>query len=198
MRKWLFALAVLGACAPAARAQSKAPAAEGEAISAVDTVMVTVTPGAAKNQVQLDVYVVNVDSVAGLPMPFRVTAPGAKLNFDSVSYDGGRTAYFQLKTQNADTLNQTLLLGLIADLSGSKPPLAPGRGRALTVFYTSDRPVKPEQVKVEPVILPPANRLEYNIWRDGAVIGVRPTFILKAADKAKPAPKETTETPGKG
>jgi hypothetical protein len=197
MRTWLLALALCCVCVPA-WAQSKAPAAAEEVISAQDTVMVTVYPGAAKNQFQLDVFVVNADSVAGLPMPFRVVAEGAKLSFDSVSYEGGRTGYFQLKTQNADTLNQTLLLGLIADLSGSKPPLAPGRGKALTVFYTADRPLKAEQVKVGPVILPPANKLEFNIWRDGSVVGVRPTFVLKAGEKGKPEPKENPGKEGKG
>ena len=62
------------------------------------------------------------------------------------------------------------------------------------MFYTSDRPIKPEQVLVGPVILPPANKLEFNIWKDGAVIGVRPTFILKSGAKAKPEPKDN---PGK-
>lgn len=191
MRKWLFVLALGAVTSSGAWAQPAASSADAEQLSAADTVMVTVRPGVGKNQLQLDVFVVNSDSVAGLPMPFRVVAEGAKLSFDSVSYEGGRTEYFQLKTQNADTTNQTVLLGLIADLSGSKPPLAPGRGKALSIFYTADRPINPEQLKVGPVILPPANKLEFNIFKDGTVIGVRPTFVLKAtSEKAKPEPKE--------
>jgi hypothetical protein len=196
MHKWLIALVLGAVLSSSAWAQSAASVALDDQLSLADTVMVTVYPGSGKNQLQLDVFVVNSDSVAGMPMPFRVVAEGAKLNFDSVSYEGGRTGYFQLKTQNADTANQTVLLGLIADLSGSKPPLAPGRGKALTIFYTADRPINPEQVKVGPVILPPANKLEFNIFRDGTVIGVRPTFVLKASGaKAKPEPAENM---GKG
>lgn len=190
MRKWLFVLALGAVTSSGVWAQPAASSADAEQLSASDTVMVTVRPGVGKNQLQLDVFVVNSDSVAGLPMPFRVVAEGAKLSFDSVSYEGGRTEYFQLKTQNADTSNQTVLLGLIADLSGSKPPLAPGRGKALSIFYTADRPIKPEQLNVGPVILPPANKLEFNIFKDGTVTGVRPTFVLKAtSEKAKPEPE---------
>lgn len=200
MRKWVLALALCAVLGNGGRVQA-APEVEDEQLSATDTVMVTVHPAAGKNQLQLEVLVVNSDSVAGLPMPFRVVAEGAKLSFDSVSYEGGRTAYFQLKTQNADTANQTVLLGLIADLSGSKPPLAPGRGRALSLFYTADRPLTPEQVKVGPVILPPANKLEFNIFRNGTVIGVRPHFVLKTSNEpVKPVSKEPEDkgSTGKG
>jgi len=190
MHKWLLALA-LGAVLSNGAPSQAAPGVEDEQLSAADTVMVTVHPGPGKNQLQLEVFVVNSDSVAGMPMPFRVVAEGAKLSFDSVSYEGGRTGYFQLKTQNADTSNQTVLLGLIADLSGSRPPLAPGRGKALSLFYTANGPIKPEQVKVGPVILPPANKLEFNIFKNGTVIGVRPHFVLKASNEpVKPVSKE--------
>lgn len=201
MRKWLMAVALGAVLHSGAWAQAETPGSDEEKLSLADTVMVTVHPGAGKNQLQLEVFVVNSDSVAGMPMPFRVTAEGAKVNFDSVSYEGGRTGYFQLKTQNADTANQTVLLGLIADLSGSKPPLAPGRGRALSIFYTADRPIKPGELKVGPVILPPANKLEFNIFRNGTVIGVRPHFVLKSSSEpVKPAAKEPMDkgSMGKG
>ena len=154
-----------------------------------DSVTVTVEPAAGKNQVRLDVFVVNVEPVAGLPMPFKVTAAGkTKMMFDSVSYAGGRVEYFQLKAHNADTNNQTLLLGLIADLSGSKPPLAPGRGKALSVFYSASAPVTAEQVQVEPVVLPPANKLEYNtIESDGSVGSTIPTYVRVKGNKAPAA-----------
>lgn len=148
-----------------------------------DTVSVSVEPAAGKNQFRIDIFVVNVEPVAGLPMPLRISAKDAKMRFDSVSYAGGRVEYFQLKSQNADTANQTVLLGLIADLSGSKPPLAPGRGKALSLFYSATAPVSVAQVNVEAILLPPANKLEFNtIESDGTVGSTLPTYVF-----AKPA-----------
>jgi len=122
---------------------------------------------------------VNVDPVAGMPTPLKVTAENAKIMYDSVSYDDGRVGYFQLKVANADTLNQTVLFGLIADLSGSKPPLAPGRGRAFSFFCTADKAIDAKDVVVASVVLPPANKLEFNVMDEvnRQVISVRPTFV---------------------
>ena len=159
-------------------------------VSKSDTVSVSVESVAGKNQVRLDVFVVNSEPVAGMPLPFKIWAKDAKLRFDSVSYSGGRVEYFQLKTQNADTANQTILFGLIADLSGTKPPLAPGRGKALSVYYSSASPLIASSVKVEPVILLPANKLEFNILEaDGSVGSTIPTFV-KAKPAAAPAEKK--------
>ena len=185
MRKMLFALTVIAFAAGTAWAGPNEKPAEAAKMSATDTIMVTVYPGAGPNQFRFEVFAVNADSVAGMPIPLRVTSEGAKLMFDSASFAGSRTEYFQLKTQNADTAAQTVLFGLIADLSGSKPPLAPGRGKALTFFCTAEKPVKPDQVGVAPVILPPANKLEFNVWEDGQVKGVRPTFVLKTGKAEK-------------
>lgn len=168
------------------------PMAAPAKVSKHDSVTVSVEPAAGKNQVRLDVFVVNVEPVAGLPMPFKVTSANAKMNFDSVSYAGGRVEYFQLKATNADTANQTLLVGLIADLSGTKPPLAPGRGKAFSIFYSGSAPVTAEQVKVEPVVLPPANKLEYNTMEsDGSVGSTLPTYArVKAMPAAAAAEKK--------
>jgi hypothetical protein len=197
----LSALCVVGllafTAAASAQSEDKKPAAAPEekpaaqAPSKHDTVSVSVEAIPGKNQVRVDVFVVNVEPVAGLPMPFRVSTKDMKLKFDSVSYAAGRVEYFQLKSQNADTANQTVLLGLIADLSGSKPPLAPGRGRALSLFYSGAGPFKADQVTVEPVLLAPANRLEFNtLESDGSVGSTIPTFVHAKAAKAVPPPKQ--------
>ena len=185
MRLSVMCLAGLLTMSVSARAQSeKAEAAPPP--SKHDTVSVTVEQVPGKNQVRVDIFVVNVEPVAGLPMPFKITAKDAKLRFDSVSYAGGRVEYFQLKTQNPDTTNQTVLLGLIADLSGTKPPLAPGRGKALSLYYSAAGALAAADVKVEPVLLSPANRLEFNtIESDGTVGSTIPTFVV---GKAAPAP----------
>jgi hypothetical protein len=187
MRTSLICLSGLLALSVSARAQSEKKE-TADPVSKFDTVTVSVEAIPGKNQVRLDVFVVNVEPVAGLPMPFKVSAKDAKLRFDSVSYAGGRVEYFQLKTQNADTVNQTVLLGLIADLSGSKPPLAPGRGKALSLFYSAAAPITAAAVKVEPIILAPANKLEFNtIESDGSVGSTLPTYVMGKPTVAKPA-----------
>ena len=162
-----------------------------EPASASDTVRVSVHSAPGKNQFRLDVFVVNSEPVAGMPTPVRVSSEKAKMQFDSVSYVDGRVEYFQLKTHNADTASQTLLIGLIADLSGSKPPLKPGRGKALSVFYTADAAVKADDVNVEPVVLPPANKMEFNtIMADGQIGSTIPTFVQATGKPAEEAAEE--------
>jgi hypothetical protein len=184
----VLCVAGLLAATASAHAQSEAKP-EAPPPSKHDTVSVSVESTTGKNQIRVDVFVVNSEPVAGLPMPFKVTIKDGQMKFDSVSYAAGRVEYFQLKTQNADTANQTLLLGLIADLSGTKPPLAPGRGKALSLFYSAAKPISADQVTVEAVLLPPANKLEFNTMEsDGTVGSTIPTFVR--TKPAKPAPAE--------
>jgi hypothetical protein len=147
-----------------------------------DIVRFVVTPATGENQFQLDLFVTNSDSVAGMPIAVRIFADQSKMYFDSVSYTGGRVEHFQLKTQNADSVEQTLLLGLIADLSGSVPSLGPGTGKALTLFYTAESPIQAQDVKIEEVVVPPANRLEFNVLRDGRVSSVTPQLVVEAGE----------------
>jgi hypothetical protein len=167
-----------------------AQAQTSEPISAKDTVMVTVVPAGGENQFKLDIFVVNTGKVAGLPLPFKVTAESTKLFFDSVSYEEGRVAYFQGKFENPDSTGQTLLLGLIADLSGSKPSLAPGRGHACSIFFTAKKAVEADAITVEPVVIPPANRLEYNVYEGEQLLSVIPTFVRGEAKKKAADPEE--------
>lgn len=184
MRKLTVVIGVvlLMAGSAAAQGQPSAPAVTmsvEDPASKYDTVMVSVHDAPGTNQFRLDVWVVNVDSVSGMPTPLKVTSDKARIVYDSVVYEDGRVGYFQLKVVNADSLNQTVLFGLIADLSGSKPPLEPGRGKAFSFFCTADKAIKIADVKVDAVVLPPANRLEFNVMDDvnRQVISVKPTFV---------------------
>jgi hypothetical protein len=181
----VFSLLSLLAVAAMAQAQKEAEAPAEDPVSIADTVSVSVHKAAGERQYRLDFFVVNTEPVAGMPTPVRVSSEKAQLVFDSVSFVDGRVEYFQLKTQNADPDNQTLLIGLIADLSGSKPPLAPGRGNAFSVFYTADKAIEAADVSVEPVLLPPANKMEFNtILADGQIGSTIPTFV-RAAEVVK-------------
>jgi len=179
MRKFMFvSLLSLLALVATAQAQEEAEAPVEDPVSIADTISVFVHAAPGERQFRLDFFVVNTEPVAGMPTPVRVSSEKATLVFDSVSYKDGRVEYFQLKTQNADADNQTLLIGLIADLSGSKPALAPGRGNAFSVYYTADKAIEAADVSVEPVLLPPANKMEFNtILADGQIGSTIPTFV---------------------
>ena len=188
MRKWVVLVLTLLLAAGAAQAQDQAKETKGGSASALDTVKVMVFP-AGSNQLRLDIFVVNSAPVAGMPVPMKVWSKEAKVAFDSVSYQGGRVEYFQLKAENADTANHTVLLGLIADLSGTKPPLEPGRGKAFSLYFTTDKAFKAADVVVEPIVIPPANKLEFNVYRGEQLDSIIPTFVVEVgkAEQAKPA-----------
>ena len=179
MRKLIVVIGTVLLLAGSAAAQGQPSAPVEEIPSKYDTVMVSVHDAPGTHQFRMDVWVVNVDPVSGMPTPLKVTSDKAKIAYDSVSYEEGRVDYFQLKVANADTANQTLLFGLIADLSGSKPPLKPGRGRAFSFFCTADKAIKVADVKIDEVILAPANKLEFNVMDlvNRQVISVKPTFV---------------------
>jgi hypothetical protein len=192
MRKLTLVIGVVVLMASSAAAQGQPSAAPApDPASKYDTVLVSVHDAPGTNQFRVDVWVVNVDPVSGMPTPLKVTSPNAKIMFDSVVYEDGRVDYFQLKVANADTLNQTVLFGLIADLSGSKPPLAPGRGKAFSFYCTADKEIKTADVGIDAVVLPPANKLEFNVMDDvnRQVISVHPTFV-HGTWKAESKPKE--------
>lgn len=190
MRNFILALALVAVGAGAASSQENPniPALPDE-ISAKDTVMITVSSMSA-NQVKLEAYVANSIPLGGITIPIAVASANTKLKFDSASFASARTEYFQLKSVNVPTPDSnSLLVGLIADLSGTKPPLAKGQGTVVTAYYTASKPVKAEGVTVKPVRLLPSNELEF-ISPD-AMTRIRPTFVLKAAGAAdKPKPKE--------
>jgi len=186
MRRFIFALAAVVLIAGLANAQDEKKA--ERVASPQDTLMVSVAPGAGANQFQLELTLVNAQPLAGMVVPLEVKAPGATLTYDSISYAGGRLEYFQLKSDHVPETNKsTLLLGLIADLSGSKPPLPVGRGTAATLYYTADKAVGTDKISVKSVRIPPANVLDYTTPQ---LQSVTPTFVVKtgkAAKKAAPA-----------
>ena len=186
MRKFIPALAVIAIGVGTANAQErpKVPALSDE-ISTKDSLGITVSQVGA-NQVKLEAWASNSEPLAGITIPLEISSAGGKLKFDSVSYAGMRTEYFQGKLDNVPTPDSnSILIGLIADLSGTKPPLAKGQGAVAAVYYSSAKGVKAADVSVKPVKLAPSNELEF-ITPD--VRRIRPTWVFKGAgttDKAK-------------
>lgn len=198
MRRCIVTLVAVLAIAGSAAAQTGEKAAEKVA-SPNDTLLINVSPAGGTNQFQLDISLVNANALAGMVVPLEVKATGgATMKYDSVTYAGGRVEYFQLKSDHVPEDNKsTLLLGLIADLSGTKPPLPAGSGMVATVFYTADKPMTADQVKIRAVRIPPANELDYTTPE---LQSVTPTFVVKAGKapkKAEPAKEKPAAGDGK-
>ena len=70
----------------------------------------------------LPIYLDNSDQIAAITLPLSYNWP---FDPDSVSFEGCRTSYFERKIAVLDSIEKTLKLGLIADLSGTTPPLEP-------------------------------------------------------------------------
>ncbi len=94
------------------------------------------------NQVVADLFLFNDQPLAGGQIPLRFGNGKAPLTVDSVQFDPKRAGKFDFKNGGIDSVNQTMRIGFISDLSGRKPPLEPGRGKLLTIFFSlkSDKP----------------------------------------------------------
>lgn len=79
----------------------------------------------------------NPGPVAALTLPLRWGEGPPLYRIDSANYWGLRTEYFALKTFRVDSTRQTVLVGLISDLGGTRPPLAPGEGAIARLFFTA-------------------------------------------------------------
>lgn len=181
MQKIITTLALFAVLAGTAWAQPPA-AANDKPVSKNDTVLVQVYKGGGTNQIVLEVSLTNADSLAGMVVPLSATVPGVKMSYDSTSFAGTRIEYFQLKTDHQpDSTKPAVLLGLIADMSGSNPPLPPGRGTVAKIYFTGDGAVDLAKVKVQKIQVPPANQLDYTTPK---LVTIRPTLVTRTGKPA--------------
>jgi hypothetical protein len=95
-----------------------------------------------------------------MTIPLRFGDGKAPLYCDSVIFTGTRVDYFQLKSALIDTANQTILIGLIADLSGKVPTLAEGKGNVATIYFTVKKGAKRGGVTIDTTFISPSNTLK--------------------------------------
>lgn len=194
MQRIITTFVLLLAVAGTAWAQPPAASAD-KPVSKADTVLVEVQKAGGTNQIVLNVTLTNADSLAGMVVPLSATAPGVAMSYDSTSFAGTRIEYFQLKTDHQpDSTKPAVLLGLIADMSGSNPPLPPGRGLVAKIFFTGDKAVDPAKVKVEKIQVPPANQLDYTTPK---LVTIRPTLVTHTSKPAKKEAPKGNEGTGK-
>jgi hypothetical protein len=143
------------ALAGSALAQDKHPFDE---YGVVDTISVQIR-AAGHGQWIATIVLRNDENIAAMTLPLRWQPNGERFRLDSASYNGMRTEYFALKTFYPDTVNGTILIGLISDLGTGLPPLEPGRGAIARLHFTA-RGDSVESLAVDTTFIRPHNVLQ--------------------------------------
>jgi hypothetical protein len=86
--------------------------------------------------------------------------------------------YFELKTQRIDSVEQVILLGLIPDFVGQKPPLERGYGEVARMYFTIKRGPRFPSYYLDTTTVKPFNQLKFVT---SAVTGIYPAFDNKEA-----------------
>ncbi len=125
------------------------------------------------SQVMASVSVSNDEELAGLTLPFRYGDGNSPIRCDSISFSDTRVEYFELKTQRIDSVEQVILMGLIPDFVGKKPPLERGYGEVARIYFTLKRGPKFPNYYLDTTTVKPFNRLKFVM---SGVSGVYPAF----------------------
>lgn len=110
--------------------------AEGDSFGKPDTCRIAVEQDQKTGQGVVYVSVFNDENLAALTLPFSYGDGKSPVRCDSVRFRNTRAASFDMKTANIDTVGQTVLIGLIADMTGTKPPMEKGDGAVATIYFT--------------------------------------------------------------
>jgi hypothetical protein len=147
--------------------------AQRDAFGKSDTCRIVVFQDEKTNQVMASVSVFNDEDLAAMTLPFRYGNGKTPIKCDSIKFWKTRSEYFDAKTMLIDTLRQTVLIGLIADMSGSKPHLKKGDGEVARLYFTVPQKKKFQDFFMDTTWIKPFNLLKF-ITPD--VKGVYPTF----------------------
>ena len=111
----------------------------------------------------------NDEKLAALTFPLIIRGKNFKMRYDSVSWKG-RAEYFAVKSVHPVDSLQQVLVGLLADISGTTPPLSEGKGTLAKLYFTADpgtkRAVDVCEIMVDTTSIGPSNTL-YGVIPDG-------------------------------
>jgi hypothetical protein len=125
-----------------------------------DTCRITVEQDEKDHNAMATVTLFNDEKLAAMTIPLRFGDGKTPIYCDSVSFTKTRVDYFQLKSALIDSINQTVLIGLIADLSGKIPALAKGQGDVAYVYFTLKKGAKMKGVTIDTTFIKPSNTLK--------------------------------------
>ncbi len=165
-----------------------------------DTCRVAVFQDEKSNKAMVSVSVFNDEELAAMTIPFRFGNGTSPIRCDSVRFRRTRTDEFDMKTQLLDTTRQTVLIGLVADMSGNKAPLSKGDGEVARIYFTLPQNTKFQDVLIDTTWVKPYNILKF-VTPD--VKSIFPVFdnsrgLLRGGIPLAPSTEKKSETPAKG
>ena len=125
-----------------------------------DTCRIIVEQDKKDHKAVATVTLFNDEKLAAMTIPLRFGDSKTPIYCDSVSFTKTRVDYFQLKSALIDSVNQTVLIGLIADLSGKIPALNQGQGDIAYVYFTLKTGAKMGEVTIDTTFIKPSNTLK--------------------------------------
>jgi hypothetical protein len=177
---FLFSSLLLGSCAkkPPMVEEKPKPLPQKESLGQPDTCRIITFQDEKKNQVMASVSVFNDEELVAMTLPFRYGNRDTPIRCDSVQFEKTRVEYFEMKTQRIDTVNQTVLIGLIVDFAGKKPPLKIGDGEVARIYFTLKEGAKFQDFFLDTTLIKPFNTLKLVTPQ---VKGIVPVFDNKKA-----------------
>ncbi len=165
-----------------------------------DTCRVVVFQDEKGNKAMVSVTVYNDEELAAMTIPLLFGNGSSPIRCDSVKFRRTRTEEFDMKTQLIDTVRQTVLIGLVADMSGNKSPLAKGDGEVARIYFTLSKNAKFQDVVIDTTWVKPFNVMKF-VTPD--VKSVFPVFDnsrgwLKGGIPIPPPNQKKSEVPAKG
>lgn len=168
--------------------------AQKDAFGKPDTCRIVVIQDEKSNQAMASVSIFNDEELAAMTLPFRYGSGKTPIRCDSIRFRNTRTQFFEMKTELVDTVDQTVLIGLIADMTGTKPPLEKGDGEVARIYFTLPQKGKFQDFLMDSTWVRPMNHLKF-VTPD--VKGIHPAFdnsrALVKGGIPIPPPKETKE-----
>jgi hypothetical protein len=162
-----------------------------------DTCRIVVFQDEKNSQFMASVSVFNDEDLAAMTLPFRYGNGKSPIKCDSVRFWKTRSEYFDMKTELVDTVRQTVLVGLIADMSGSKPPMKKGDGEVAKIYFSIKKGAKFQDLLMDTAWVRPFNVLKF-VTPD--VKGIYPAFdnsgaLIKGGIPMTPPTEKKSETP---
>lgn len=164
-----------------------------------DTCRIVVFQDEKSNQAMASVSVFNDEDIAAMTLPLRYGNGKSPIKCDSITFRKTRTELFDMKSKLIDTLHQTVLIGLISDMSGNKPPMKKGDGEVAKLYFTLPKGAKFQDVLIDTTWIKPFNMLKL-VTPD--VKGIYPEFdnskaLIKGGIPLTSTSEKKSEVPSK-
>lgn len=133
------------------------PASIMDTVGKVDTLFLEMKKGEQEGKWVLHFNIQNDESLFAMSFPIR---HDSLMAFDSISLAGTRIDFFQTKMVNkAPAVPNTVVIGLFSALNPEAPPMPPGNGLVMKMYFTApaSRPVSIRSAA--PINMPPGLEL---------------------------------------